>query len=95
MFKKLAPATILTLAGISLAAAGPIKGPIKGPGLGGPHVPIGPIKLPGGPGGPGFGGPHFGPHGFGGPRFWHGRYWAYGIGPCWAPTPEGFVWVCY
>ena len=28
-------------------------------------------------------------------RHWyHGRYWDYGIGPCWQPTPVGFVWVC-
>jgi hypothetical protein len=90
MFKKLALAAVLTLGGISLAAAHP--GPVKGPGGGPIKFPGGPIKLPGGPG---FGGPHFGPHGFAGPRFWHGRYWAYGIGPCWAPSPAGFVWVCY
>ena len=55
-----------------------------------------------GPGGHfGGGGPHFGgggPH-FGGGRgghFWHGRFWGYGIGPCWRLTPYGeYVWVCY
>ena len=32
-------------------------------------------------------------HGHG--RHWyHGRYWDYGVGPCWQPTPVGFVWVC-
>ncbi len=64
----------------------------------------------GGPhGGPHFGGgghPHFGGgggHGFRGGggghggRFWHGRYWGYGVGPCWRWNPfmGGWVWVCY
>ena len=26
--------------------------------------------------------------------WYHGRYWDYGIGPCWRPTPVGFVWIC-
>lgn len=44
---------------------------------------------------------HFGGHeGFrGGDRgghFWHGRWWAYGVGPCWVWTPVGafYNWVC-
>ena len=30
-------------------------------------------------------------------RFWHGRWWAYGIGSCWrwSPTYGEYVWVCY
>jgi hypothetical protein len=50
-----------------------------------------------GGGGPHFGGggPHFGGGGRGG-HFWHGRFWGYGIGPCWRLTPYGeYVWVCY
>jgi hypothetical protein len=53
---------------------------------------------PGGHGGPGGhfgGGPHFGGgHGGHGGHFWHGRFWGYGIGPCWQPTPYGYVWIC-
>jgi hypothetical protein len=30
----------------------------------------------------------------GGRRFWHGRWYAYGVGPCWRLTPGGYVWVC-
>ena len=31
-----------------------------------------------------------------GPRrhYWNGRWYAYGVGSCWLPTPIGFVWVC-
>jgi hypothetical protein len=29
-----------------------------------------------------------------GPRFWKGRSYAYGVGPCWAASPIGFVWIC-
>jgi hypothetical protein len=67
---------------------------------------------PGGRGGPHFGGgrhfgggPHFGPGHFGpgpgrfggGRRFWHGRYWPYGVGPCWAWSPVygQYVWQCF
>jgi hypothetical protein len=32
--------------------------------------------------------------GGGGRRFWHGRWYAYGVGPCWQLTPGGYVWVC-
>ncbi|MBS0239406.1 MAG: sulfur globule protein precursor [Proteobacteria bacterium] len=36
-------------------------------------------------------------HGHHGRRFWHGRWYAYGIGPCWRWSPRyaEFVWVCY
>ena len=28
-------------------------------------------------------------------RYWHGRWWAYGVGSCWRITPDGYyVWVC-
>jgi hypothetical protein len=29
-----------------------------------------------------------------GPRFWRGQWFAYGVGPCWAWSPVGYVWVC-
>lgn len=50
------------------------------------------------------GGKHYGrhynrgrQHGHHGRRFWHGRWYAYGIGPCWRWSPRyaEFVWVCY
>jgi hypothetical protein len=34
---------------------------------------------------------HAGGHGR---RFWHGRWYDYGVGPCWRWTPGGYVWVC-
>lgn len=36
------------------------------------------------------GGVWYGP----GRHFWHGRWYAYGVGPCWLPSPIGYVWVC-
>jgi hypothetical protein len=27
-------------------------------------------------------------------HYWRGRWYAYGIGPCWLATPIGYVWVC-
>ena len=37
-----------------------------------------------------YGGVWYGPH-----RHWYGRrWWPYGVGSCWAPTPIGWVWVC-
>jgi hypothetical protein len=29
-------------------------------------------------------------------HFWHGRWWDYGVGPCWAWSDEyaEYVWVC-
>jgi hypothetical protein len=28
-------------------------------------------------------------------RHWyHGRYWDYGVGPCWRRTPVGWIWIC-
>ena len=27
-------------------------------------------------------------------RFHGGRWWPYGVGSCWAPSPIGFVWIC-
>jgi hypothetical protein len=29
-----------------------------------------------------------------GRRYWGGRYWPYGVGSCWRPSPIGYVWVC-
>ena len=37
-----------------------------------------------------YGGVWYGP----GRRYWHGRWWAYGVGSCWRNTPIGFVWIC-
>lgn len=30
-------------------------------------------------------------------RYWGGRWWAYGVGPCWRYNPfyANWVWVCY
>jgi hypothetical protein len=29
-------------------------------------------------------------------RYWHGQWWAYGVGSCWRLTPDGYyVWVCF
>jgi hypothetical protein len=40
-------------------------------------------------------GPHFGGVGHG-RHFWHGRWWDYGVGPCWAWSDDDgeYVWVC-
>ena len=29
--------------------------------------------------------------------YWGGRYWGYGVGPCWSwnPYSGGWIWVCY
>lgn len=27
-------------------------------------------------------------------HYWDGRWYAYGIGPCWLATPIGYVWTC-
>src|SRR3954462_5594671 len=27
-------------------------------------------------------------------HYWQGRWYAYGIGPCWLATPIGYVWTC-
>ncbi len=29
-----------------------------------------------------------------GRRWWHGRWYPYGVGSCWRPTPVGYVWIC-
>jgi hypothetical protein len=74
-----------------------------------PHVGGGPAAVFRGPRGPGpamvFRNPRMGVHHGPGPRFfvrghhrhfWHGRWWAYGIGPCWAWSDDygEYVWVC-
>jgi hypothetical protein len=49
----------------------------------------------GGPGGPVVGRRYHGGIWYGtGPRFWRGQWFAYGMGPCWAWSPIGYVWVC-
>ena len=27
-------------------------------------------------------------------HFWQGRWYNYGVGPCWLATPIGYVWTC-
>ena len=52
---------------------------------------------PGGGGWQGGGGPGGGWQGGGrhhGRRFWRGRWWNYGVGPCWRITPAGYIWIC-
>jgi hypothetical protein len=42
-------------------------------------------------------GRRFGPgiwYGTGRRHFWRGRWYAYGVGRCWARTSVGFVWIC-
>ena len=29
-----------------------------------------------------------------GRRYRRGQWYAYGVGPCWRPSPIGFVWIC-
>jgi hypothetical protein len=29
-----------------------------------------------------------------GRRYWHGQWYNYGVGPCWALAPVGYVWIC-
>ncbi|HEY7664199.1 MAG TPA: hypothetical protein VH934_13865 [Xanthobacteraceae bacterium] len=36
------------------------------------------------------GGVWYGP----GRHYWRGRWYAYGVGPCWLLSPIGYVWVC-
>lgn len=96
MFKKLAltAALIIGTAGLALAhGPGGHGGPGGHVGIG--HGGPGHVGVPGGHfGGPGHFGGRFG-GGVGGGRFWHGRYWVYGVGPCWQLTPLGtYVWVC-
>jgi hypothetical protein len=61
----------------------------KGGGGGGWQQGGGKGKPGSGPGGgwQGGGGHH-------GRRFWHGRWWDYGVGPCWRITPAGYIWIC-
>jgi hypothetical protein len=33
--------------------------------------------------------------GYGWGRWYHGVWWAYGVGSCWRLVPGGWVWVCY
>jgi len=29
-----------------------------------------------------------------GQHYWRGRWWPYGVGACWLPSPIGYVWTC-
>ena len=41
------------------------------------------------------GGRYYGGVWYGHVRRWYGgRWWPYGVGSCWAPSPIGFVWIC-
>ena len=41
------------------------------------------------------GGRYYGGIWYGRGRHWYGgRWWPYGVGVCWAPSPIGYVWVC-
>lgn len=41
------------------------------------------------------GGRYYGGVWYGPVRRWYGgRWWPYGVGSCWAPSPIGFVWIC-
>ena len=35
-----------------------------------------------------------GGHGGGRGHYWHGRWWNYGVGPCWRQAPDGWIWTC-
>jgi hypothetical protein len=49
----------------------------------------------GGRGGYRVGGRYYGGVWYGPYRHWYGgRWWPYGVGSCWAPTPIGWVWTC-
>jgi len=37
-----------------------------------------------------YGGVWYGP----GRRWYGGRWWPYGVGTCWRPSPIGYVWIC-
>jgi hypothetical protein len=42
-----------------------------------------------------YGGRYYGGIWYGqGRRWWNGRWYAYGVGDCWRPSPIGFVWIC-
>jgi hypothetical protein len=48
-----------------------------------------------GPGGPVIGRSYHGGTWYGPRRhFWRGQWYAYGVGPCWLPSPIGYVWTC-
>ena len=96
----IALATVLALGNLSFAADALARGGHGGSGHfgGGHHF-----------GGRHFGGGHFAGRRFGGHRFghgrfvghhrhfWHGRWWDYGVGPCWvwSDVYAEYVWVCY
>jgi hypothetical protein len=41
------------------------------------------------------GGRYYGGVWYGHVRRWYGgRWWPYGVGSCWAPSPIGYVWTC-
>jgi len=78
------------------AAPGPAPG-LAGPGTVGRNVTVNRNVYinRGGPGGLVVGRRYHGGAWYGtGPRFWRGQWFAYGMGPCWAWSPIGYVWVC-
>jgi hypothetical protein len=42
-----------------------------------------------------WGGRYYGGTWYGaGRHWWNGRWYPYGVGECWRPSPIGFVWTC-
>ena len=92
----LALAAVLALGSLSLTTDAFARGAGHGGGHGGGRV----AHFGGhGPGGHFVGGHRGGGRVFAGGhgrRFWHGRWWGYGIGPCWkwSDAYGEYVWVC-
>jgi hypothetical protein len=75
-----------------------VRGPRGGAAVRGPR---GGVAVRGPRGGVAVRGPHrvggryYGGVWYGHVRRWYGgRWWPYGVGRCWAPSPIGYVWVC-
>jgi len=78
-----------------------VRGPRGGAAVRGPQ---GGVAVRGPHGGVAVGGPRggyrVGQHYHGGVwhgtgrHYWRGRWWPYGVGDCWRPSPIGFVWIC-
>jgi hypothetical protein len=100
-----APASDIQLAQYE-AVRGPrggeaVRGPRGGVAVRGPHGgaavrgPQGGVAVRGPHGGYRVGQRYYGGTWYGtGRHYWRGRWWPYGVGECWLPTPIGFVWTC-
>jgi hypothetical protein len=66
-----------------------VRGPRGGVAVAGPRGGVaarGPYRV---------GGRYYGGVWYGHVRRWYGgRWWPYGVGSCWAPSPIGYVWTC-